>query len=107
MKKLKLLSAISFSLLAVGLLYASAPVSAEDEKAVGSEIASSDTAPKEKVKVAIDEIIKVVESNPGDAKKTERRQKLRDLINPLFDFDEMAKRSLGVNWKEATPEEQQ
>jgi phospholipid transport system substrate-binding protein len=80
---------------------------AEDAKAKGDEIANADTPPKEKVKTAIDEIIKIVESNSGDAQKDARREKLRELINPLFDFDEMAKRSLGINWKEATPEEQQ
>lgn len=68
--------------------------------------AAKDPAPKEKVRLTIDEIIKIVEANPGDANQEVRREKLRVLINPLFDFDEMAKRSLGANWKEATPEEQ-
>ena len=73
---------------------------------VASDAAISDIAPKQKVQNAIDEIIKIVQANDGDAKKEIRREKLRILINPLFDFDEMAKRSLGINWKEATPEEQ-
>lgn len=63
--------------------------------------------PKEKVKNTIDEIIKIVDSNSGAEKTSQRREKLRELINPVFDFEEMAKRSLGNNWKAATPEEQQ
>jgi hypothetical protein len=41
------------------------------------------------------------------AKAEERRQQLRDLISSRFDFEEMAKRSLGPEWQKHTPEEQQ
>jgi len=41
------------------------------------------------------------------AKTSERRQQLRDVINSRFDFQEMAKRSLGPEWQKHTPEEQQ
>src|ERR1051325_2024122 len=41
------------------------------------------------------------------AKANERRQQLRDVISSRFDFDEMAKRSLGPEWQKHTPEEQQ
>lgn len=73
---------------------------------ISSFARAEDRAPKQKVEETINEILKIVEANSGDSKKDERRQKLRDLINPLFDFQEMAKRSLGANWKEATPSEQ-
>ncbi|RIL09909.1 MAG: organic solvent tolerance ABC transporter substrate-binding protein, partial [Proteobacteria bacterium] len=33
----------------------------------------------------------------------ERREKLRAVIQPRFDFQEMSKRSLGPYWNEATP----
>jgi len=38
-------------------------------------------------------------------KKEERRDLLRKEIEPVFDFEEMAKRSLGPNWRGRTPEE--
>jgi len=39
-------------------------------------------------------------------KKGERLDKLRQVIQPKFDFTEMAKRSLGTNWQRRNPEEQ-
>jgi len=39
-------------------------------------------------------------------KKAERLDKLRQVIQPKFDFTEMAKRSLGTNWQRRNPEEQ-
>ncbi|MBE0604434.1 MAG: ABC transporter substrate-binding protein [Deltaproteobacteria bacterium] len=41
----------------------------------------------------------------GDARKQERRALLRKEIYPAFDFDEMSRRAMGVNWKARTPEE--
>ena len=38
--------------------------------------------------------------------QAERRERLRQLIGARFDFNEMAKRSLGQNWQRRTPEEQ-
>lgn len=82
--------------------------------AVGGLIASSlspasaETAPSPKLEMqkTIDDIIKVAGQYPDDAQKTVRRQKLRELINPKFNFTEMSRRSLGANWNEITPEEQ-
>ena len=39
-------------------------------------------------------------------KKGGRLDKLRQVIQPKFDFTEMAKRSLGANWQRRNPEEQ-
>ncbi len=41
----------------------------------------------------------------GESKKTERRRKLREVVYSRFDFEEMAKRSLGAEWKKRNPEE--
>lgn len=41
----------------------------------------------------------------GDGKTQERRQKLGEEIYPIFNFEEMSKRSLGQHWKSRTPEE--
>lgn len=64
-------------------------------------------APRAEMQKTIDAIIATVEAAPGDANKTVRREKLRKIINPKFDFDEMSKRSLGPNWGTITPSEQQ
>jgi phospholipid transport system substrate-binding protein len=63
-------------------------------------------SPKAEIQKTIDSIIATVQANPGDAGKGPRRTKLREIINPKFDFDEMSRRSLGSNWNEITPEEQ-
>ena len=41
----------------------------------------------------------------GDEKVQERRQMLWKEISPVFNFEEMSKRSLGQHWKSRTPEE--
>lgn len=60
----------------------------------------------EQVRLTIDEIVQTVQSMPGEEQAKIRRDKLRVIINPRFDFEEMAKRSLGAAWKDITPEEQ-
>jgi len=66
----------------------------------------AEASPKADMQQTIDQIIKIATALPGDEKKTERRQKLRELINPKFNFAEMSKRSLGANWNDITPQEQ-
>ena len=68
--------------------------------------ASAEVSPKMEIEKTIDTIISIVEASPGDDKKAARRVKLREVINPKFDFDEMARRSLGSNWNTITPAEQ-
>ena len=41
----------------------------------------------------------------GDAKKRERRALLRKELYPRFDFEEISRRALGINWRGRTPEE--
>lgn len=53
--------------------------------------------------------IQAILSDPtlkGEGKAQERRQKLREAIHARFDFEEMAKRSLGPEWQKRSPEEQ-
>jgi phospholipid transport system substrate-binding protein len=40
-------------------------------------------------------------------KKKERIERLKEIINPIFDYDEMARRTLGAHWRRRTPAEQQ
>ena len=70
------------------------------------KIARADASPKADMQQTIDQIIKIASALPGDDKKIERRLKLRELINPKFNFNEMSKRSLGANWNDITPQEQ-
>ncbi len=40
-------------------------------------------------------------------KKKERVERLKEIINPIFDYEEMARRTLGAHWRRRTPAEQQ
>lgn len=64
-------------------------------------------SPKEQVKITVDNVISILK-NPkykGKEKANKRREALRTEIGKIFDFEEMAKRSLGVYWRERTPHE--
>jgi phospholipid transport system substrate-binding protein len=39
-------------------------------------------------------------------KKAERIERLKRVINPIFDYEETAKRALGIHWRRRTPAEQ-
>ena len=62
----------------------------------------------DEVKKTVDEVVSIV-SNP-DFKKSRNESKkhaaLKSSISRIFDYGEMAKRSLGVNWKARTKAEQ-
>jgi phospholipid transport system substrate-binding protein len=45
-----------------------------------------------------------IKSNP---QRKELAERLEKIIDPVFDFREMAKRSLGIHWRDLTPGEQQ
>ena len=62
-------------------------------------------SPLQEVKNTLNEVISVIQANEGDEAKTTRRQKIREVLSPRFDFQEMAKRSLGAAWKDRTEEE--
>ncbi len=57
--------------------------------------------PTEQVKNTIDRVLAILQdpTTKGEAKKAERRERLRQVLSPRFDFAEMAKRSLGHHWK--------
>lgn len=63
-------------------------------------------SPKSDLQNTLDQIVKAVQAFPGDPQKEARRTELRKIINPRFDFQEMARRSLGANWKELTSAQQ-
>lgn len=63
--------------------------------------------PTEQIRGAIDRGLAIVRRADlqGDANKTERRALLRKELFPYFHFEEMARRSLGIHWRNRTPPE--
>ena len=63
--------------------------------------------PTESVRETVDNIIAILKDPAlkGEQKKKERREKLKELIYRRFDFTEMARRSLGSEWRRHSPEE--
>ena len=77
--------------------------------AVGTVATGLSASPAgEQIKTTIDQVLEVLKDPKlqGAGKKTERREKLRQLVLPRFDFGEMAKRALGNNWSRY-PDKQQ
>jgi len=60
--------------------------------------------PTDQTRETVDKVLSILRSG---ANGDQRRQQLRDTINPRFDFSEMAKRSLGPHWSRRSPQEQQ
>jgi len=62
----------------------------------------------DQLRQTVDNLLAVLR-NPdfkGEVKAKERREKLREIIYPRFDFTEMSKRALGSHWQRRSPEEQ-
>jgi phospholipid transport system substrate-binding protein len=64
--------------------------------------------PGDQVRQTTDKLVAIIKDPQlkGESKKNERRDKLKELIYQRFDFTEMAKRSLGSEWRRRSPEEQ-
>lgn len=58
--------------------------------------------PMEQIKVTVERVLQTLKEPRllGETKTKERRELLRKVIAPSFDFDEMAKRSLGQHWQQ-------
>lgn len=65
--------------------------------------------PKEQVQTTVDKVLNILRDPQlkSENKKEERQSRLRQTIAPRFDFNEMAKRSLGAHWRRISPEKQQ
>ncbi len=90
----KRLSLLIFAMIAVFVL-ASLPIRANAGE------------PTDHVRETVDEVIKIL--NDKELKKPERQKdretKIRQAVLKRFDFEEMAKRSLAIHWKDRTPAE--
>ena len=71
--------------------------------------AASAGVPTEQVRGTVDQVIAILQdpSLKPESKQKERREQLRRVIFARFDFAEMARRSLGPEWRRRTPTEQQ
>lgn len=65
--------------------------------------------PFDLVKSAVERALAILRDPKVDSaeKKKERIERLKDVINPLFDYDEMARRTLAAHWHRRTPAEQE
>ena len=62
-------------------------------------------SPKAVMEKTLEALVQIVETLPGDENLTKRHAKMREIIGPKFNFEEMAKRSLGTKWKSISSEE--
>jgi phospholipid transport system substrate-binding protein len=64
--------------------------------------------PGDQVRQTTDKLLAILKDPQlkGESKKEERKDKLKEVIYQRFDFTEMAKRSLGSEWRRRSPEEQ-
>ena len=65
--------------------------------------------PTDQIKSTVDKAVTVLRDPKykAPARTRERREQLKQILFARFDFTEMAKRSLGANWRRRTPAEQE
>lgn len=61
--------------------------------------------PIDEVKKTVDEVVRIVADKEMKKNETKRRQALKKSISVIFDYSEMAKRSLGKHWSVRTAAE--
>ena len=66
-------------------------------------------APLDLVRTTVDRAIQILKDPTLSSrdKKNERVDRLREALDAIFDYEEMAKRALGPHWRQRTPAEQQ
>jgi phospholipid transport system substrate-binding protein len=65
--------------------------------------------PLDVVKTAAEKAIQILKDPTLQSKdkKKERIDRLKEAVDPIFDYEEMAKRALGAHWRRRTPVEQE
>jgi phospholipid transport system substrate-binding protein len=65
--------------------------------------------PTEAIRAAVYQGVEILKNAKLDNQKqrTQVIDELRQVVYPLFDFNEMGKRSLGANWRRLNPQQQQ
>jgi phospholipid transport system substrate-binding protein len=76
---------------------------------LGSAGTAQSGEPLDLVKSAAEKATQVLKDPTLKApdKKKERIERLKEVINPIFDYEEMARRTLGQYWRRRTPAEQE
>jgi len=59
----------------------------------------------DEVKKTVDEVVRIVSDKELKKNDHKRRQMLKKSISVIFDYNEMAKRSLGKHWNQRSPAE--
>jgi phospholipid transport system substrate-binding protein len=65
--------------------------------------------PTEAIRGAVNQGVEILKNAKLDAQKDRAQviERLREIVFPLFDFNEMAMRSLGPNWRRINPQQRQ
>lgn len=65
-------------------------------------------APTEEIRTAVDKGVQILKSAKLDSSKDRAKviDQLREIVYTRFDFEEMAKRSLGSHWRRLSPQQQ-
>lgn len=61
--------------------------------------------PADEIKRTVDEVVRIVADKDMKKHETKRRQALKKSISNIFDYAEMAKRSMGKHWNVRSPAE--
>lgn len=75
----------------------------------GLSMGASADRPKQIVEETVDKVLKVLRDPKlqGAEHRQTRLDKIRDIANRVFDWEDMAKRSLGVHWRNLDKKQQQ
>ena len=70
------------------------------------QLSFAETASSKIVESTVAKVQKTVEEKSSSTRPEELDKMLKEIISPVFDFEEMSKRCLGANWKVATKDQQ-
>lgn len=76
------------------------------ETTTATNLVVTEIRPIDQVQTTVEKLIEIVGKLPGETNAAARRGKLREVLDKVFDFEEMSKRSLGPQWKEASADQQ-
>lgn len=70
--------------------------------------ASMDSEPMDQLQKSVDKVLEILKAKELKVpeKKNERKQRILEVVDLMFDFREMARSSLGRHWNSITPAEQ-
>jgi phospholipid transport system substrate-binding protein len=68
-------------------------------------VSQASATPLNDVRKTVDEVVRIVADKEMKKNEPRRRLALKKTISSIFDYNEMAKRSLGKHWNQLTPEE--